>query len=134
MLSAHHQAGSADREEGVGVALESTEQVKVLAEAKDDVGDRVEIGGGVLEADQVRLATMRALVREGESSFATLQKKTGLDLSPSTFSYHQRVLHEAGLVQVRVDGSRRFLSIRADDLEDRFPGLLGAVLDTRAVA
>jgi hypothetical protein len=33
------------------------------------------------------------------------------------------------VVRTRPDGRRRLLSLRDDDLNDRFPGLLEAVLD-----
>jgi hypothetical protein len=38
------------------------------------------------------------------------------------------VLREAGLTNTRLDGTQRHVSLRRDDLEHRFPGLLGAVL------
>ncbi|GAA1626318.1 hypothetical protein GCM10009733_023810 [Nonomuraea maheshkhaliensis] len=40
------------------------------------------------------------------------------------------MLREAGVIQVRVRGSQRILSLRRDDLDTCFPGLLDAVLDT----
>jgi DNA-binding transcriptional ArsR family regulator len=46
----------------------------------------------------------------------------------STLSHHSRTLREAGVVRVRVQGTQRFLSIRTEDLEARFPGLLASVL------
>jgi DNA-binding transcriptional ArsR family regulator len=47
----------------------------------------------------------------------------------STLSHHARTLREAGVVNVRVQGTQRFLSLRTEDLEFRFPGLLSSVLD-----
>ena len=38
------------------------------------------------------------------------------------------MLRESGVVRTRPDGRRRLLSLRDDDLNDRFPGLLDAVL------
>jgi DNA-binding transcriptional ArsR family regulator len=54
-----------------------------------------------------------------------------LGLSKATLSHHFRVLRESGVVRTRVDGRRRMLSLREDDLDDRFPGLLGAVLSAK---
>lgn len=51
-----------------------------------------------------------------------------VDMSKSTLSHHLKVLREAGLTITRVDGTRRMVSLRADDLDARFPGLLGAVI------
>ena len=39
-----------------------------------------------------------------------------------------RGLREAGVVQAQVDGTRRYYTLRRDDLEARFPGLLDSVL------
>ena len=49
-------------------------------------------------------------------------------MAKSTCSHHFRVLREAGVVAQRVDGKCRFNRLRADELEQRFPGLLDAVL------
>jgi hypothetical protein len=38
------------------------------------------------------------------------------------------VLREAGVIRQRVEGTTRLNSLRRDDLDDRFPGLLDAVL------
>jgi hypothetical protein len=51
-----------------------------------------------------------------------------VDVSPPTVSHHYRVLREAGLTTTSVEGRRRVVTIRHDDLEARFPGLLAAVL------
>ncbi len=45
----------------------------------------------------------------------------------STCSYHLRLLREAGLTRTRAEGTQRFISLRRDDLEERFPGLLGVL-------
>jgi DNA-binding transcriptional ArsR family regulator len=45
-------------------------------------------------------------------------------ISRSTLSHHVKVLREAGLVHTRVHGTRRLLTLRHDELEQRFPGLL----------
>ena len=47
----------------------------------------------------------------------------GLPVSKSTGSHHLKVLREAGVVQAQVDGTRRYYTLRRDDLEARFPGL-----------
>ncbi|MGH3339527.1 MAG: helix-turn-helix domain-containing protein, partial [Propionibacteriaceae bacterium] len=49
-------------------------------------------------------------------------------LSKATLSHHFRVLRESGVVRTHPEGRRRLLSLRDDDLNDRFPGLLAAVL------
>jgi len=49
-------------------------------------------------------------------------------VSKSTISHHYKVLREAGIVQVRVEGTRRYHALRREDLDARFPGLLDAIL------
>ena len=45
-----------------------------------------------------------------------------------TLSHHFKVLRESGVVRTRPEGRKRLLSLRTDDLDARFPGLLDAVL------
>src|SRR5918996_124077 len=54
-----------------------------------------------------------------------------LGLSKATLSHHFRVLRESGVVRTRPEGRKRLLSLRTDDLDARFPGLLGAVLSAK---
>jgi DNA-binding transcriptional ArsR family regulator len=49
-------------------------------------------------------------------------------VAKSTFSHHIRVLREAGVIRVRHEGNRSLTSLREEDLEARFPGLLEVVL------
>lgn len=49
-------------------------------------------------------------------------------LAKSTGSHHFKVLREAGLVRMVQQGRRTLVSLRTEDLETRFPGLLDTVL------
>jgi len=51
-----------------------------------------------------------------------------LGISKATRSQHLKILRESGVTQTRVEGTRRIVALRRDDLEARFPGLLDAVL------
>ena len=51
-----------------------------------------------------------------------------VDVSPSTLTHHFRVLREAGVIKQRDDGNRRWTSLRFDDIQARFPGVLEAVV------
>ena len=53
----------------------------------------------------------------------------GIDRPKSTLTHHFRVLREAGLLEQRQVGLVRRSRVRVDDVQDRFPGLLGLVLD-----
>ena len=75
-------------------------------------------------SDPARLEIVRGLADGDEPSCGTFD----LGLSKATLSHHFKVLREAGLVRTRPEGRKRLLSLRIDDLEYRFPGLLDAVL------
>jgi DNA-binding transcriptional ArsR family regulator len=79
----------------------------------------------VLEAlaDPVRLEIVAA-VAPGERPCGSFP----LPVGDSTRSHHLRILREAGVTQTRLSGTQRLVSLRRDDLERRFPGLLGSVL------
>jgi DNA-binding transcriptional ArsR family regulator len=51
-----------------------------------------------------------------------------VNVSKSTCTHHFRVLREAGVIEQRQLGTSRLNSLRRDDLDARFPGLLDAVL------
>ncbi len=75
-------------------------------------------------SDPVRLRIVSQLADGGEHTCGSLD----LPVAKSTCSHHFRVLREAGVVAQRVDGKCRFNRLRSDELEQRFPGLLDAVL------
>jgi DNA-binding transcriptional ArsR family regulator len=80
--------------------------------------------------DPVRLLILRALAQQGEQACGTIE----LGVSKATRSHHFKVLREAGLTRTRVEGTHRHVSLRRDDLEARFPGLLDAVLQAQPAA
>ena len=83
-------------------------------------------------ADPGRRALMTALYQNEEpADCAVLAKKADLGLSNATISHHYRVLREAGLTRTITDGRNRFVKVRREDMEKRFPGLLRAVLGRR---
>src|SRR3954447_26140932 len=75
-------------------------------------------------SDPVRIAILRELATRGESACGTFE----LGVSKATRSHHFKVLREAGLTRTRAVGTHRFVSLRREAVEDRFPGLLDAVL------
>jgi DNA-binding transcriptional ArsR family regulator len=97
-----------------------------MTETTLEMPARDEIGlVAVLEAvaDPVRLEILAAL-RDGERPCGSFP----LPVNDSTRSHHFKVLREAGLTKTRVVGTQRLVSLRRDDLEACFPGLLDAVL------
>ena len=81
-------------------------------------------------SDPARLAIIRELAAEGECTCGTFQ----LGLSKATRSHHLRVLREAGLTHTRAQGTHRHVSLRRAELDERFPGLLDAVLSATPAA
>ena len=79
----------------------------------------------VLQAlgDPVRLTIVRVLAAEGERQCGTFD----LGLTKATRSHHFKVLREAGVTHTRVVGTARYVTLRRDELEAKFPGLLDAV-------
>ncbi|WP_017559022.1 ArsR/SmtB family transcription factor [Nocardiopsis baichengensis] len=63
---------------------------------------------------------------EGHTDMACIAFE--LPVSKSTSTHHFRVLREAGVIRQRYQGTAILNSLRADDLQARFPGLLGAVI------
>lgn len=49
-------------------------------------------------------------------------------VSKSTLTHHWRVLRESGVINQRASGRTLLISLRRDDLDALFPGLLDSVL------
>ena len=77
-------------------------------------------------SDPVRLEIVRLLGSSDELSCGRLE----VSVSKSTLTHHLRVLRDAGLTFTRSAGVQRLVSLRRDDVEARFPGLLGSVLSS----
>jgi DNA-binding transcriptional ArsR family regulator len=76
-------------------------------------------------SDPVRLEIVRLLGIHKELSCGRLE----VSVSKSTLTHHLRVLRDAGLTYTRSEGVQRLVSLRRDEVEARFPGLLGCVLE-----
>ena len=80
-------------------------------------------------SDPVRLQIVRALADREEQSCSAVEAS----VSKSTLSHHFKVLREAGVTHTRVNGTHRYVSLRRDELERRFPGLLRSVLEASRI-
>ena len=76
-------------------------------------------------SDPVRLEIVCALDDGCEVACGHLEAP----VSKSTLSHHLKVLRDAGVTRTRADGTQRLVSLRLEELEARFPGLLGSVVD-----
>ncbi|HEX3804216.1 MAG TPA: metalloregulator ArsR/SmtB family transcription factor [Solirubrobacteraceae bacterium] len=75
-------------------------------------------------SDPVRLEIVRLLGAHDELSCGRLE----VSVSKSTLTHHLRVLRDAGLTYTRSEGVQRLVSLRREDVDSRFPGLLDCVL------
>jgi DNA-binding transcriptional ArsR family regulator len=78
-------------------------------------------------SDQARLDLVRGLAAQGPLTVAQCQA-TGGDVPKSTFSHHLKTLREAGLIRNEPSGRQRTITLRRDEIDTRFPGLLDAVV------
>ncbi|MFH8404711.1 ArsR/SmtB family transcription factor [Streptomyces sp. NPDC018019] len=79
-------------------------------------------------ADPLRYDVVRALAHEPGGAARTCAS-FGFPVSKSTLSHHFRVLRESGLIRQVDRGNSRAATLRRDEVEARFPGLLGLVRD-----
>ena len=79
-------------------------------------------------SDPIRLEIVALLAGGGESTCDVLS----CNLPKSTVSHHYKVLREAGVIRKRVAGTKHYFSLRRDDLDALFPGLLDAVVGAAA--
>ncbi|WP_074312160.1 ArsR/SmtB family transcription factor [Micromonospora cremea] len=76
-------------------------------------------------ADPVRLSVVRQLARAGGVVCGKFEALS--EVSMSTLSHHLKVLREAGVLRVTPNGSFRRHELRADEINERFPGVLPAI-------
>jgi DNA-binding transcriptional ArsR family regulator len=86
----------------------------------------------VLQAlsDPVRLEIVRQLAVCGDRGELTCGQ-IELPVTKSTASHHFKMLTAAGVIADREAGTRKFIRLRREDLDRRFPGLLESVLCAR---
>ena len=80
-------------------------------------------------SDPQRLSIVRQLAADTEPRPCGT---FNLGLAKSTMTHHFRVLRESGVVLQKRIGTTKFTSLRREDLDARFPGLLDAVLEPAA--
>jgi DNA-binding transcriptional ArsR family regulator len=74
--------------------------------------------------DPVRLEIVRRLAIDGEQPCACLCAGVDANIAKSTMSHHFRILRAAGVVFTRKEGTQLLNSLRREDLDMLFPGLL----------
>jgi DNA-binding transcriptional ArsR family regulator len=76
--------------------------------------------------DPVRLEIVKRLAEKGEQTCSALDCL----IAKSTMSHHFRILRESGVLYCRKEGTQHINSLRREDLDALFPGLLDAVLQS----
>ena len=80
-------------------------------------------------SDPVRLLMVRGLAGAVEGRSCS---SFDVPVTKSTCTHHFKVLREAGIIRQRQEGTRRVNTLREEDLEARFPGLLSTILEAAA--
>jgi DNA-binding transcriptional ArsR family regulator len=77
-------------------------------------------------SDPVRLKIVAALASaDGEHTCGSFN----VPVTKSTCTHHFKVLREAGVIHQRQVGNTRLNTLRREDLEARFPGVLDTILE-----
>ncbi|MDI9219622.1 helix-turn-helix transcriptional regulator [Pantoea sp. EA-12] len=76
----------------------------------------------------MRMSVVSTLAAGGEYTCGSLLK----GVSKSTLTHHWRVLRDSGVIWQKPSGRENLLSLRREDLDARFPGLLDALLTATA--
>jgi len=100
--------------------------VQFVHPAKDDI-----MLEGILAAlaDPMRLRILQSLLRE-QGCMSCCQAAPAPDMAKSTLSHHFRILREAGLIRTTKRGVENRNTLRLDDVEARFPGLIKTILQS----
>lgn len=90
----------------------------------------------VLQAlsDPVRLEIVRQLAACEDASRGLMCGQIDIPVAKSTGSHHLKTLHAAGVTAERAQGVCKYIRLRREELDERFPGLLESVLNAAATA
>jgi DNA-binding transcriptional ArsR family regulator len=79
-------------------------------------------------SDPVRLEMLRRLHTDGSPVACALLYD---GISKSTASHHFKILREAGVIESAAIGGQTYQSLRLDDVEAAYPGVLSSILAVR---
>lgn len=75
-------------------------------------------------SDPVRMQIVLKIAKSGEVACGAFD----IPMPKSTLSHHFKVLRESGILATRRDGNEWINSLRFEDLEARFPGVITAII------
>lgn len=76
-------------------------------------------------SDPCRLKIVATLIEAGAVALACNQ--FALDVSKATASHHFEVLRNCGVTNTEMQGTKRMTSLRREEFEARFPGIIDLV-------
>lgn len=79
-------------------------------------------------ADPMRLRILKKLLDRRDGSLSCSEAAPCAEMAKSTLSHHFRILRDAGLIRTTKQGVEHLNSVRWDDVNERFPGLLKAIM------
>lgn len=77
-------------------------------------------------SDPARIGIVRRLL-EAKEGHAFACNEFPMRVSKATRSHHFQILRDAGLIQTRVEGTKCMTSLRREEVQQRFPGLLEVI-------
>ena len=85
---------------------------------------------GVLDAlgDPMRLGIVKKLLDKRHGCLSCSGASPCPEIAKSTLSHHFRILREAGLIHTTKQGVENLNTVRWDELNERFPGLLATIM------
>jgi DNA-binding transcriptional ArsR family regulator len=91
-----------------------------------------EASGGVLTvlqalSDPMRLEIVRQLAGCGAPGEMTCGR-IEIPVTKGTATHHFKTLLSAGIIDERQDGNRKWIRLRREELDERYPGLIDLVL------
>ena len=82
-------------------------------------------------SEPIRLEIMARIVSVDELPCTALEKE--LPVSKSTISYHMKILHRAGLIDIRKAGRYYHYRAREKEIEQLVPGVLHSLAKRRSI-
>lgn len=79
--------------------------------------------------DPVRLSVVRQLLDVDckEKACGTFN----YDVTKATFSHHLKILEDAGIIQRRDEGTRKMTTLKLEELQKKFPGLIKLIASSK---
>ncbi|GHC12213.1 ArsR/SmtB family transcription factor [Cerasicoccus arenae] len=81
-------------------------------------------------SDPCRISIVHALLKHEELACNELP----VEVAKATLTHHMAVLREAGLIYTRVDGAKCLNSLRSEEFDKQFPGIISLVEQSAVVA